>query len=196
MKQYEAQSFSLPTIEGISEKQFEVHIGLYKGYVNSLNAIYEKMASVPKDDAHTLSSLQRRIGFELAGIQNHEQYFGALEGGAQMCTRDNCLFHEMANEQYGSFDGFVEAIKHTAKTMRGVGWVIVTFDAKRKALHIMWVSDHELGNVNLPAVFAMDMWEHSYMVDYVPADKMKYVEAYVGAINWEYVGNRVAAFAE
>ncbi len=34
------------------------------------------------------------------------------------------------------------------------------------------------------------MWEHSYLIDYVPSDKKKYIEAYLTATNQAVVEKR------
>ncbi len=189
MKEYQPMEFALPAIDGISEKTIETHLGLYKGYVTHLNMQYQKIKEMCEQEAGTtitVSALTRRIPFELAGVINHERYFGALEGGATSLS-EGSAFSAIVREQFGSLDEFKMAIQHTAAVMRGVGWVIVAYDSARSALHIYWVVDHELGNVNLPTVVALDMWEHSYMLDYLPSDKGKYVSAYLDAVNWHYV---------
>ena len=76
-----------------------------------------------------------------------------------------------------------------ATVMRGIGWIIITYDAHQKSLHMLWVADHELGNVNQPVVLAVDMWEHAYLLDYAPSEKKSYVKTYLEAIHWETVAN-------
>ena len=185
MKEYEPKDFSIPEIEGISKKTIEVHLGLYKGYVTNLNDHYKKIQEICKaeDSAIAVSALTRRIPFELAGIRNHEHYFGALEDGPSPLTESGSLA-SLIQGQFGSFDVFKECVKNTATMMRGVGWAMVAYDKTRAMLHMYWIVDHELGTVNLPTVLAIDMWEHSYMIDYLPADKGKYVDAYLNAVNW------------
>ena len=193
MENYQPQAFTIPPVEGISEKTIETHLGLYSGYVTNLNTQYQKIKEVceqgGEDTAAIVSALTRRIPFELAGIVNHEHYFGVLEGGPS-APDTSSAFGQLVQKQFGSFDGFTQAVQHTAAVMRGIGWVMVVYDAGRKMLHIYWIVDHELGNVNLPTVLAVDMWEHSYMIDYSPADKGKYVEAYLRAVNWQHVAQR------
>ena len=189
MKEYEPIEFTIPTIEGISENTIETHLGLYRGYVTNLNMQYteiRKACEQASDATATVSALTRRIPFELAGVVNHERYFGALVGGAKPLS-EGSAFGDLVRDQFGSFDEFKRAIQHTAAVMRGIGWVVVVYDTLRSALHIYWVVDHELGNVNLPTVIALDMWEHSYMLDYLPSEKGKYVAAYLNAVNWRYV---------
>jgi Fe-Mn family superoxide dismutase len=44
---------------------------------------------------------------------------------------------------------------------------------------------------NVGIVLALDMWEHSYMLDYAPSEKKHYVEAFFKNLNWEVVAGRV-----
>jgi Superoxide dismutase len=36
------------------------------------------------------------------------------------------------------------------------------------------------------------MWEHSYYLDYTPAEKKNYVEAFFSNLNWESVENNLS----
>ncbi len=59
--------------------------------------------------------------------------------------------------------------------------------------HVSWVNDHEVGQLSgLPIILALDMWEHAYMVDYVPAEKKNYVEAFFKNLNWRVAEKRFA----
>src|SRR5690606_27093268 len=98
-----------------------------------------------------------------------------------------------ATEKYGSTDALVSHIKDVAG-MRGIGWVVVYYDPSGKTLHTVFVADHELGQLaGLPILLAVDLWEHAYMVDYVPAEKKTYVEAFLENLNWGVVEQRLAA---
>src|SRR3989344_6596434 len=64
---YTAKQFSFGSLEGISQKQLEVHIKLYEGYVKFINVIDEKQKEMMKDSekyAYELGEITRRIGFE------------------------------------------------------------------------------------------------------------------------------------
>ena len=55
----------------------------------------------------------------------------------------------------------------------------------------MFVGDHELGQLaGLPILLALDLWEHAYMVDYVPADKKNYIDAFFANLDWSVVEKR------
>ena len=46
---YEARTFDVPELDGISKKTMDEHIGLYQGYVKNFNAIKENMRALMAD---------------------------------------------------------------------------------------------------------------------------------------------------
>jgi Fe-Mn family superoxide dismutase len=91
---------------------------------------------------------------------------------------------DLAEERYGDWDKFIAHIKEVAGT-RGIGWVVVYFDPADRVIHTAYVGDHELGQLaGLPVLLALDLWEHAYMVDYLPKEKNQYVAAFLDNINW------------
>ena len=40
-------------------------------------------------------------------------------------------------------------------------------------------------------VLVMDVWEHAFILDYKPADRPKYIEAFFSNINWQAVESRL-----
>ena len=193
---YPTKTFNLPVLEGLSEKQIKVHLGLYEGYVKHVNLIMEKIQALKAADAegnaYLINELRRRFGFEFDGMRMHEYYFEQLEGAAQAPDAGSSLA-QAAEAKYGSAENFIAHIKEVAGS-RGIGWVIVYADPTAKTLHTVFVNDHELGQLaGLPIVLALDLWEHAFMVDYVPAEKKNYVEAFLANLNWPVVEKRFAA---
>jgi len=188
---YEARTFNLPELKGISPKQVEVHIKLYEGYVKFTNTLRDTLADLRKDsekNAYALGEVMRRLPFEFNGMRMHEYYFEQFEGGRKEMPEGS--LSKVLSEKYGSTAEFLNHFKAVG-SMRGIGWTILAYDPVGKTPHVYWVNDHELGQLaGLPILLAMDMWEHAYMVDYVPADKVKYVEAFLSNVNWETVENR------
>lgn len=190
---YPARTFALPELKGLSAKQIEVHLALYQGYVKHVNLIMEKIAAYkevdPEGNAFAIAELRRRLGFEFDGMRMHEYYFEQFEGGASAADPEGNLA-QAAAEKYGSWDGFIAHMKEVAGT-RGIGWVVVYADPRANTLHTAFVNDHEIGQLaGLPILLAVDLWEHAYMVDYVPAEKKSYVEAFLENVNWTTVEAR------
>ncbi len=190
---YTARTFELPELKGLSQEQIDVHLKLYAGYVTHTNLILERIKALKEEgtpeSAFVMNELRRRFGFEFDGMRMHEYYFEQLEGGAQAADPESPLA-DNATESFGSWDAFVTALKDAAGT-RGIGWVIAYFDPKSRGIHVCWVDDHQLGQLSgLPILLAIDLWEHAFMVDYRPADKKKYVEAFMENVNWSVVERR------
>jgi Fe-Mn family superoxide dismutase len=196
MYTYTAKKFSLPELPGLSEKQISAHLGLYEGYVKHVNLIAEKLAAVRAGeltlDPYIVAELRRRFAFEFDGMRMHEYYFTQLEGGSTPLTETSTLA-QSATEKYGSTEKFIEHIKEVAGT-RGIGWVVVYYDAVASSMHTVFVSDHELGQLSgLPIILALDLWEHAFMVDYLPAEKKQYIDAFLQNVNWRVIEERFAA---
>ena len=186
MKKFEEMKFSLPTLKGISAKNIEEHLKLYGGYVKNSNLILEKIEELSKDaekNAYMLAELQRSFGFEFCGMRNHEYYFRSLEGGAKSLS-DDSIFKKAIAETWGSFDNWLARFKAITLT-RGIGWAVLFYDPQTKSLLNAWVDEHHLGNLSgLSFIMGIDMWEHSFMIDYLPSQKKDYISAFFENINW------------
>ncbi len=189
---YPIKAFNLPALNGLSEKQIKVHLALYEGYVKHANLIMEKLAAVRAGtlelDAYIVAELRRRFAFEFDGMRMHEYYFTQFEGGSVPSSADSTLAKAVA-EKYGGQD-LITHIKEVAGS-RGIGWVVVYADPVVETLHTVFVNDHEVGQLSgLPIILALDLWEHAFMVDYVPAEKKNYIEAFFSNLNWSVVEKR------
>ena len=75
--------------------------------------------------------------------------------------------------------------------MRGVGWAICYQNPANGKLSNHWISLHETGNVaGFDPILVMDVWEHAFILDYKPADRPKYIEAFFSNIDWNTVERR------
>lgn len=196
MHTYTPKEFDLPELSGLSKEQIDAHLGLYKGYVKHVNLIGEKLAAVRAGelelDPYIVSELRRRFAFEFDGMRMHEYYFTQFEGGAKELGSESKLAQNVT-EKYGGIEDFVTHIKEVAGT-RGIGWVVVYYDEVAKSVHTTFVADHELGQLaGLPIILALDVWEHAFMVDYLPSDKGKYLDAFFSNLNWSIVEKRFEA---
>ena len=190
---YTARTFNLLELKGLSKKQIDIHLALYEGYVKHTNLILEKIEKLRTEDAvdnaYLIAELRRRFGFEFDGMRMHEYYFEQFEGGSLRPQNEGPLM-DAAVARYGDWVKFIDHIKEVCGT-RGIGWTVVYYDPSGRTLHTAWVNDHEIGQLaGLPIILAVDMWEHAYMVDYAPAEKKSYVEAFLENVNWEVIEKR------
>jgi Fe-Mn family superoxide dismutase len=189
METFKTKEFNIGELKGISAKTIEEHLKLYKGYVNNTNIIFNKLHELkidPEKNAYLLGEIQRRLGFEFGGMRNHEYYFSSLSGGAKEINKEG-VFYKKIEEDWGNFENFLNHFKFVATT-RGIGWAMLYFDKNSNKLIITWVDEQHLGHLaGTSIVLALDMWEHSYYLDYIPAEKKKYIEAFFENLNWEVI---------
>ncbi|HEY4512859.1 MAG TPA: Fe-Mn family superoxide dismutase [Candidatus Paceibacterota bacterium] len=189
---FQAKTFNIPLVAGISKKTIEEHLKLYAGYVKHANLIQEKIAEYKADsekNAYVLGELNRRFAFEFDGMRNHEYYFEQLEGGHREAAMDS-LLNKQIEKDFGSVKEWFDSFVVLAMT-RGIGWAVLWYDPVSKHLVQNWVDEQHLGQLNgLKFIYGIDMWEHSYLMDYTPGEKRKYIDAYTNATNQEVSARR------
>ena len=189
---YTPLSFDIPELTGISRETIDLHLGLYAGYVKHVNLINDKIAAYSHDleaNSYAIAEMQRRLGFEFGGMRNHEYYFAQLEGGPTDLPEDT--LSDKIITTWGSVEAWQARFTAIAMT-RGIGWAMMYHDAHTDQLVTTWVDEQHIGQLaDLDIILALDMWEHSYMRDYVPVDKKKYIDAFFQNLNWEVVSNRL-----
>jgi Fe-Mn family superoxide dismutase len=199
IKTYQAKQFDLSGLNGISDRTLEMHFKLYEGYVTNTNTLTAKIAEFLKDgkvdqeEMPAYSELTRRLGFEYNGMVLHEYYFGNMRKGSTTTDPDkNSNFYRLAEQSFGTYDIWKADFFSVGK-MRGVGWAICYQDPINQTLSNHWITLHEVGNVAgfVPAL-VMDVWEHAFLLDYKPAERPKYIEAFFSNIDWEAVEGRLA----
>ena len=199
---YHARQFNLSGLNGISDRTLETHFKLYEGYVKGTNDLNQRIADILADgvvdqsETPAYSELKRRLGFEYNGMVLHEYYFDNMKKDGSGDPDRNSDFHESATESFGSYEIWKTDFMSVGK-MRGVGWAICYQNPANGLLSNHWISLHEVGNVSgFVPVLVMDVWEHAYLLDYKPADRPKYIEAFFSNINWAAVEGRVQLKAE
>lgn len=194
---YYAKQFNLSGLNGISDGTLETHFKLYEGYVKGTNDLNQRIADiladgiVDQEETPAYSELTRRLGFEYNGMVLHEYYFGNLKrNGSGYPDRDS-EFYNATVASFGSYEVWKTNFVAVGK-MRGVGWAICYQNPANGLLSNHWISLHEVGNVSgFTPVLVMDVWEHAYLLDYKPADRPKYIEAFFSNIDWRAVEARV-----
>jgi Fe-Mn family superoxide dismutase len=200
-KIYKPKSFDLSGLNGISDQTLEMHFKLYEGYVTNTNTLTERIAAiladgkVDQEEMPAYSELTRRMGFEYNGMVLHEYYFGNMkrQGGGDAARGSK--FREAVERSYPSYDIWKTDFTGIGK-MRGVGWAICYLDPNTGHISNHWITLHETGNVSgFVPLLVMDVWEHAYLLDYKPADRPKYIEAFLSNVDWESVDARMKAEA-
>lgn len=197
MKPFEPRTFTIPELKGISKQSVDEHIALYQGYVKNYNAMSAEMMKIDTTQFPlAISEMLRRISFEFGGMRLHEYYFAELEGGAASVTPGGA-FEQRLNAQFGSVDKLKETLKHMGM-LRGPGWAMLYFDKVSDQFLLGFSGEQHNGHfVTLPIILALDVWEHTYILDNGAAGKGKYIDAFFANLNWQNVEkNFLAAQAD
>jgi superoxide dismutase, Fe-Mn family len=196
-KVYQPKQFKLAGLSGISDQTFDMHFKLYEGYVKETNRLTERLAEflqdgkVDQEEMPAYSELTRRLGFEYNGMVLHEYYFENLKKGGSSEPERQSPFVEAAQTSHGSYDIWKADFVGIGK-MRGVGWAICYQDPSSGRLSNHWITLHEIGNVaGFKPVLVMDVWEHAFLLDYKPAERSKYIDAFFANIDWNAVEGRM-----
>src|ERR1700756_3271989 len=194
---YKAKKFNLSGLTGISDKTLEMHFKLYEGYVTNTNLLTERITAILSDgrvdqeEMPAYSELTRRLGFEYNGMVLHEHYFGNMKRGGGGEPARNAGFRAAVERSFPTFDIWKTDFVSVGK-MRGVGWAIAYLDPANGRVSNHWIELHENGNVaGFIPLLVMDVWEHAFLLDYKPADRPKYIEAFLANVDWDVVEKRM-----
>jgi Fe-Mn family superoxide dismutase len=134
------------------------------------------------------AEVKRRFGWEFNGMRLHELYFGNMSKGAQGLDTASALGKKIEDD-FGSVDAWVKDFKATG-AMRGIGWVILAYDAEGDRLFNTWINEHDLGHLaTATPILIMDVFEHAFMLDY-GLKRADYIDAFWNAIDWKTVEAR------
>ncbi len=196
---YKPKTFDLSGLNGISDKTLEVHFGLYAGYVKNTNTLNEQLYAMlqeGKNGTPAYAELTRRLGFEYNGMVLHEWYFDNLTGGGGGGVDESSPLGQALGANFGSVDNWRKDFSSVG-AMRGVGWAITYLDPATGRISNHWITLHEDGNIaGFKPLVVMDVWEHAFLLDYKPAERPKYIEAFLSNLDVPTIEARFAGSAD
>lgn len=183
--------FDPAKLNGISEKVIKSHWeNNYGGSVKALNAVEQRLAVMMKEKdlpAYIYGELKREELIRTGSVVLHEKYFANLGGNG----RADGTALKMIQQSFGNYETWEAEFKKTANALGGgPGWTILAFNLHTKELHNYWAYDHAHNAPFSVPILLIDMYEHSYHMDYGSA-AAKYIDAFMQNVNWEEVNRRV-----
>jgi superoxide dismutase, Fe-Mn family len=179
-------SCSPSQLKGLSEKLIvSHHENNYGGAVKRLNAITEQLESLDFATAPVfmINGLKREELIASNSMILHELYFDGLGSQGEP---DKELRSELIRD-FGSVERWQTQFSAMGKAMGGgSGWVLLTYSHRDNKLINQWAADHTCCIAGASPILALDMYEHSYHMDY-GAKAAAYVDAFMNNINWENV---------
>lgn len=188
--------FDPAKLNGLSEKLIRSHWeNNYIGSLKTLNMISERLAAAMKDPELppiVYGGLKREELHRVGSVILHEHYFANLGGDGK--AGGDVL--NAIKKAYGSYEAWEAEFRRTAMSLAGgSGWCILTYNVYTNELRNQWAWDHMHGAVAGLPLLALDMYEHSFHMDYGSA-AAKYVDAFMRNVNWEEVDRRFSKRAQ
>ena len=173
-------------IKGMSERLIVSHYeNNYGGAVKRLNAIEEKLAELDHASApgFVINGLKREQLIAMNSMILHELFFDGL--GDQSAPGAK-VAEALAND-FGSIERWRSEFVAMGKALGGgSGWVLLAWSPRDRKLVNQWASDHCHTLAGGTPILALDMYEHSYQMDF-GAKAATYVDTFMETIRWENV---------
>ena len=184
--------FAAGSLKGISEKIIQSHWeNNYTGSVNALNVVRSRLTQALGDantPAYVFNGLKREQLLLIVPVVLHELYFANL--GVETARQAQTAYGVLP-ALFGTFDAWEGEFRKIAQALGGgSGWVVLGFNEQLKVLENYWMADHATAPASTRPLLVLDMYEHSYQMDYGAA-AAKYIDAFFTNINWEPVAKRL-----
>lgn len=186
--------FDPAKLEGLSEKLLTSHhANNYMGAVKNYNKVEENLASLPKDAP----------GFVVGGVKYHElaftnsiilheAYFGNLGGSGKYGEK----FSVQVTSAFGSLAAWEEQFRAAAMSLGGgSGWVVLALNTHTGVARNYWSNRHTLTPAMGIPLLVLDMYEHSYHMDYGTVHA-KCIDAFFRNLHGEELERRVETAAK
>ena len=174
-------------VKGMSERLIVSHYeNNYGGAVKRLNLIDEKLAELDYASApvFVVNGFKREQLIAMNSMILHELFFDGLgdESVPSAGLRDALA------RDFGSYERWRSEFIAMGKALGGgSGWVLLTYSPRDGKLINQWASDHCHTLAGATPILALDMYEHSYHIDF-GAKAAGYVETFMQAIRWGNAG--------
>ena len=171
-------------IKGMSERLIVSHYeNNYGGAVKRLNLIEEKLAELDYANAagFLINGLKREQLIAMNSMILHELFFDGL--GEQ--SEPGTVLRATLARDFGSYERWRSEFLAMGKALGGgSGWVLLCWSGRDHKLVNQWASDHCHVLAGGAPILALDMYEHSYHIDF-GAKAASYVDTFMAAIRWK-----------
>ena len=178
----------------MSEEQLRIHhTKHHQGYVNSANAILEKIDKARKEGADIdIKSTLKELSWNIGGHFLHSMFWENLAPPSKAGGKPGGALGDALEKEFGSFERFKKEFTQAAASVEGSGWAALALSKMTGRLLIMQIEKH---NTNVypaaPILMVLDVFEHAYYIDY-KNDRAKFIEAFWNIVNWNAVSKRFA----
>lgn len=181
--------FAAGSLTGLSERLITSHHeNNYGGAVKNLNRVEAELARVTSETPPFVVAALREKELTFRNSKSlHEAYFGNLGGDGK---RSGAIESALA-AAYGSTSTFESHFRSTGLGLGGgSGWVVLSLELDSGALRTTAAANHTQALAAGVPLFVMDMYEHSYALDF-GAGAARYIDAFFANAKWDEVNRRL-----
>src|SRR5437867_13176972 len=180
-------------LKGLSERLIVSHWeNNYGGAVKRLNAITAQLGGLDFTTApvFVINGLKREELIATNSMILHELYFDSLGGRG---GEPEGALKRLIERDFGGIAAWQTQFTAMGKALGGgSGWVVLAYSARSGGLVNQWAADHTHALAGAVPILALDMYEHSYHLDY-GARAAAYVDAFMQNIDWANAARRLPA---
>jgi len=181
--QPKALSCNPARVRGMSERLIVSHYeNNYCGAVKRLNLIEEQLAGLDPASApgFLINGLKREELIATNSMILHELFFDGLGEAGE----PGPALRAALERDFGSYARWRAEFVAMGKALGGgSGWVLLAWSPRVGRLVNQWASDHCHTLAGGTPILALDMYEHSYHIDF-GAKAAGYVDAFMDAVKW------------
>ena len=173
-----------------SKETLDLHYSiLYKGYIDNTNKTEEKLKQARElSDFSNIKCLEKNLSFFGSGAILHELFF--LNLGPAIPSSPNVELMSQIIKDFGSFESFKKQFSEAAISVEASGWCHLVWVPSFQRLEVLQCEKHQdLCLWNCKVLLTIDMWEHSYYLQYL-TKRPNYVDAFWNIVNWNEVNKR------
>ena len=173
----------------ISTKTLDCHHSKHhSAYVSNLNKLIENTDLVSmslEEIIKSTNNVESKTGIfnNAAQVWNHTFYWNSMKPGGGGIPKDK-LMHKI-NEDFISFNNFVDEFKTAGATQFGSGWAWLVLDNGKLKIVKTANAICPIINGQIPLI-TMDVWEHAYYLDFQNR-RPDYIAMFLDKlINWDF----------
>lgn len=181
------------TTDFLSEDTKKNHEELYKRQIDVLAKLSAEVDAADKTDVQSEHSKYRCAKKDeitsLNAVYLHELFFAnCFDPNSELFL--DALPYIRLSADWGTFDAWMSDFMACALSARS-GWVVCGYSLYLKRLINVFVDGHDQGVLfGIVPLIVVDMWEHSYMIDY-NNDKKSYLTSCMREFDWEVIEERM-----
>jgi superoxide dismutase, Fe-Mn family len=183
----------------IDARTMEIHYTKHAaGYANNVTeAAGEENVDTSKPLEELLENISKystKMRNNAGGHYNHELFWSIMSPDAS--GQPTGSLAEAINNDFGSYEAFVEEFETAAKTRFGSGWAWLVLDGNTLKVGSTPNQDNplmDISDIKGSPLMGIDVWEHAYYLNY-QNERPRYISSWWNVLDWNKVSERYESF--